>query len=67
MNRWNKKSFLYTLYQRKQTDSGFQNGKQVKEPQFSKLTYSDAGDYLCEVSMTGLMRRESFQLVVEGE
>ncbi|KAG7516686.1 CD166 antigen [Solea senegalensis] len=42
------------------------NGKSVKEPVFSKLTYADAGVYLCEVSMTGITRRQSFELVVEG-
>ncbi|XP_058483412.1 CD166 antigen homolog A isoform X2 [Solea solea] len=42
------------------------NGKPVKEPVFSKLTYADAGVYLCEVSMTGITRRQSFELVVEG-
>lgn len=41
----------------------------MKEPQFSKLTYSDAGEYLCEVSMTStqLTRHAGFELVVEGE
>ncbi|XP_040007215.1 CD166 antigen homolog A isoform X1 [Xiphias gladius] len=43
------------------------SGKAVKEPEFSKLTYADAGVYLCEVSMTGLTRRQSFELVVEGK
>ncbi|XP_029304210.1 CD166 antigen homolog A [Cottoperca gobio] len=43
------------------------NGKAMKEPVFSKLTYADAGVYVCEVSMTGLMRRQSFELVVEGK
>lgn len=37
------------------------------EPEFSKLTYADAGVYKCEVSMTGLTRSQSFELVVEGE
>lgn len=51
-----------------QTDCGsdFQNGKTVKEPEFSKLTYADAGIYMCEVSMTGLRKNQSFKLVVEG-
>ncbi len=48
-------------------DSRFQNGKAVKEPEFSKLTYADAGVYECEVSMTGLTRRQRFELAVEGE
>ncbi|XP_069021169.1 CD166 antigen homolog A isoform X2 [Embiotoca jacksoni] len=43
------------------------NRKTVKEPEFSKLTYGDAGLYVCEVSMTGLTRRQSFHLVVEGK
>ncbi|XP_039632795.1 CD166 antigen homolog A [Perca fluviatilis] len=42
------------------------NGKAVKV-QFSKLTYADAGVYVCEVSMTGLTRHQSFELVVEGK
>ncbi|XP_029375784.1 CD166 antigen homolog A [Echeneis naucrates] len=43
------------------------NGKTVKEPAFSSLTYADTGVYLCEVSMGGLTRRQSFELVVEGK
>uniref|UniRef100_A0A3Q3M1H9 CD166 antigen homolog A-like n=1 Tax=Mastacembelus armatus TaxID=205130 RepID=A0A3Q3M1H9_9TELE len=43
------------------------NGKAVEEPQFSNLTYADAGVYLCEASMTGLTRHHSFELVVEGK
>ncbi|XP_044078800.1 CD166 antigen homolog A isoform X2 [Siniperca chuatsi] len=43
------------------------NGKAVKEPEFSKLTYADAGVYVCKVSMTGLTRSQSFELVVEGK
>uniref|UniRef100_UPI0037E991C3 CD166 antigen homolog A n=1 Tax=Semicossyphus pulcher TaxID=241346 RepID=UPI0037E991C3 len=43
------------------------NGKAVKEPEFSKLTYADAGVYICEVSMGSLSRRQSFELVVEGK
>ncbi|XP_071317643.1 CD166 antigen homolog A isoform X3 [Trachinotus anak] len=43
------------------------NGKAVKEPEFSRLTYADAGLYQCEVSMSGLIRRQSFELVVEGK
>lgn len=43
------------------------NGKMVKRPEFSNLTFADAGDYICEVSLTGLTRRQSFQLVIEGK
>nr|XP_020477401.1 CD166 antigen homolog isoform X1 [Monopterus albus]XP_020477402.1 CD166 antigen homolog isoform X1 [Monopterus albus] len=43
------------------------NGKPVNEPEFSKLTYADAGVYFCEVSVTGLIRRQRFELVVEGK
>ncbi|XP_070700273.1 CD166 antigen homolog A isoform X2 [Pempheris klunzingeri] len=43
------------------------NGKAVKEPVFSKLTFADAGVYVCEVSMTGIRRRQSLELVVEGK
>ncbi|XP_070773541.1 CD166 antigen homolog A [Enoplosus armatus] len=43
------------------------NGKLAKVPEFSKLTYTDAGVYVCEVSMAGLTRRQSFELVVEGK
>ncbi|XP_030603025.1 CD166 antigen homolog [Archocentrus centrarchus] len=42
------------------------DGKTVSRPEFSNLTFADAGDYSCEVSMSGLTRRQSFQLVVEG-
>lgn len=34
---------------------------------FSNLTYGDAGLYVCEVSMTGLEKRQSFELIVEGK
>ncbi|XP_056253356.1 CD166 antigen homolog A isoform X1 [Seriola aureovittata] len=43
------------------------NGIAVKKPEFSQLTYADAGLYLCEVSMSGLTRRQSFKLVIEGK
>lgn len=43
------------------------NGMTTKEPVFSKLTYADAGVYECQVSMTGITRRQSFKLVVEGK
>lgn len=43
------------------------DGKAVKEPVFTKLTYSDAGVYKCEVTMGGITRHQSFELVVEGK
>ncbi|XP_068456908.1 CD166 antigen homolog A isoform X2 [Clinocottus analis] len=43
------------------------NGKVMKEPAFSRLTYADAGLYVCEVSMTGLTRHQSFELFIEGK
>ncbi|KAM7398664.1 hypothetical protein PAMA_006528 [Pampus argenteus] len=43
------------------------NGEKVKEPEFSKLTYADAGVYICQVSIPGLTRHQSFELVVEGK
>ncbi|XP_041807865.1 CD166 antigen homolog A [Chelmon rostratus] len=43
------------------------NGKMVKEPEFSQLTYADAGVYVCEASTAALTRRQSFELVVEGK
>lgn len=39
----------------------------MKEPTFSKLTFADSGVYVCEVAMTGLARRKSFELLVEGQ
>lgn len=45
----------------------FQDKKTVKEPSFSKLTYADSGLYICEVSMAGLVRRQSFDLMIEGQ
>lgn len=39
----------------------------MKEPTFNNLTYADSGLYVCEASMTGLVRRQSFDLVVEGQ
>lgn len=53
--------------QRWYCNSCFQDGKAVKEPVFSKLTFADSGVYVCEASMTGLVRRESFKLTVEGQ
>lgn len=43
------------------------DGKEVKEPEFLKLKYSDAGVYRCEVNMGGITRQQSFQLIVEGK
>lgn len=43
------------------------NGVRVSEPQFAKLTFADAGLYVCAVSMSGLMRKKSFELIVEGK
>ncbi|KAM6983477.1 CD166 antigen homolog A [Tautogolabrus adspersus] len=43
------------------------NGKPSKEPEFNKLTYADGGVYVCEVSMSILSHRQSFELVVEGK
>uniref|UniRef100_A0A8C6S4Q6 Activated leukocyte cell adhesion molecule a n=1 Tax=Neogobius melanostomus TaxID=47308 RepID=A0A8C6S4Q6_9GOBI len=43
------------------------DGKVVKEPVFTKLTYTDAGIYKCEVTMGGIARTQSFELVVEGK
>lgn len=39
----------------------------MEEPEFSSLKFGDAGVYECEVSTTDLTRRQSFELVVEGE
>uniref|UniRef100_A0A671RXL6 CD166 antigen homolog n=1 Tax=Sinocyclocheilus anshuiensis TaxID=1608454 RepID=A0A671RXL6_9TELE len=42
------------------------NRKLDKLPDFSKLTYSDAGLYVCDVSIEGIKRSLSFELTVEG-
>ncbi|KAL7847560.1 hypothetical protein AOLI_G00222780 [Acnodon oligacanthus] len=42
------------------------NSKLEKQPDFSKLTYSHAGLYVCEMSVPGIKRSASFHLVVEG-
>uniref|UniRef100_A0A8C1WA88 CD166 antigen homolog n=1 Tax=Cyprinus carpio TaxID=7962 RepID=A0A8C1WA88_CYPCA len=42
------------------------NRKLDKLPNFSKLTYSDAGLYVCDVSIEGIKRSLSFELTVEG-
>lgn len=39
----------------------------MNKPEFGNVTYDDAGEYKCEVSVTGLRRHQSFDLVVEGE
>ncbi|KAM9846844.1 CD166 antigen homolog A isoform 2-T2 [Aulostomus maculatus] len=49
------------------TVSWTKDGKAVKEPEFSKLTFADAGVFSCEVSIPGVARRRSFELVVEGK
>lgn len=48
-------------------NSCVQDGKAVKEPKFNKLAYADSGVYVCEVSVAGLVRRQSFELMVEGQ
>ncbi|XP_067289979.1 CD166 antigen homolog A isoform X2 [Pseudorasbora parva] len=42
------------------------NRKLDKLPSFSQLTYSDAGLYVCDVSIEGIRRSLSFELTVEG-
>uniref|UniRef100_H2SSX6 Activated leukocyte cell adhesion molecule b n=1 Tax=Takifugu rubripes TaxID=31033 RepID=H2SSX6_TAKRU len=42
------------------------NFKLNKEPKFTKVTYSDAGRYECDVTMGLLNQKASFELVVEG-
>lgn len=46
---------------------GQDNFKLNKEPKFTKVTYSDAGRYECDVTMGLLNQKASFELVVEGE
>lgn len=43
------------------------DGKVVKQPEFSKLLFSDAGEYRCEVTMGDITRHQSFHLIVEGK
>nr|XP_046266125.1 CD166 antigen homolog A [Scatophagus argus] len=43
------------------------NGQTAEEPEFTNLTYADAGVYVCEASTTGLTKSQSFELVVEGK
>uniref|UniRef100_A0A673GRS4 CD166 antigen homolog A-like n=1 Tax=Sinocyclocheilus rhinocerous TaxID=307959 RepID=A0A673GRS4_9TELE len=42
------------------------NAKLNSLPKFDKLTYSDSGVYECIVSMAGLKKTQTFELVVEG-
>ncbi|CAL8305273.1 unnamed protein product [Gadus morhua 'NCC'] len=42
------------------------DGKAAKAPAFERLTYADAGVYVCEVATGTLKRSLNFQLVVEG-
>lgn len=43
------------------------NGKLDKMPKFDKLTYSDSGKYEVVVTMGALIKKASFELVVEGK
>ncbi|XP_047463332.1 CD166 antigen homolog [Mugil cephalus] len=43
------------------------DGTIVDKPNFENLTYAHAGTYVWEVSVTGIKRSPSFELVVEGE
>ncbi|XP_056140889.1 CD166 antigen homolog A [Lampris incognitus] len=49
------------------TVSWTKDGKAVPPPKFVKLTYADAGMYVCGITMASLTRRRSFDLVVEGK
>uniref|UniRef100_A0A674EFV1 Activated leukocyte cell adhesion molecule b n=1 Tax=Salmo trutta TaxID=8032 RepID=A0A674EFV1_SALTR len=42
------------------------NGKLDSSPKFDKLTYSDSGKYEVVVTMGALIKKDSFELVVEG-
>lgn len=42
------------------------NAKLEKVPKFDKLKYSDSGVYECVVSMGGLKKTQTFELIVEG-
>lgn len=46
---------------------GQDNVKLNKEPNFSKVSYSDSGRYECDVTMGLLGQKASFELVVEGK
>lgn len=43
------------------------NVKLNKEPNFSKVSYSNSGRYECDVTMGLLGQKASFELVVEGK
>ncbi|KAM6907583.1 CD166 antigen homolog [Xenentodon cancila] len=43
------------------------DGKTVEKLEFNTLTYADAGVYMFEVSVPGLRRQRSFELLVEGK
>ncbi|XP_051719665.1 activated leukocyte cell adhesion molecule b isoform X2 [Ctenopharyngodon idella] len=36
------------------------------QPKFDKLKYSDSGVYVCDVSMAGLKKTKTFELIVQG-
>ncbi|KAL7848650.1 hypothetical protein SRHO_G00202730 [Serrasalmus rhombeus] len=42
------------------------NAKLNAPPKFDKLKYSDSGVYECVVSMAGIIRKASFELIVQG-
>lgn len=37
------------------------------QPKFDKLKYSDSGVYVCDVSMAGLKKTKTFELIVQGK
>lgn len=39
----------------------------MKKPEFTQLTYADSGVYVCQASVKGLVRKQSFELTVEGQ
>lgn len=46
---------------------GQDNVKLNKEPNFSKVSFSDSGRYECDVTMGLLSQKATFELVVEGK
>lgn len=42
------------------------NGKLDKKPDFGKLTYSDTGLYVLEMSVAGIKKSHQFELHVQG-